>query len=89
MRVGTVKERRQGERRVALAPSGVRTLVGTGNEVFVERGAGSGAGFANEEYLLAGANVVDDPASVWRASELVVKVKELAHRRSGSRPCPD
>lgn len=68
MRIGVPREIKDGELRVALTPSGVATLSG----VVVEPGAGLGAGFADEEYASAGAQLGDP----WRC-ELVVKVKEL------------
>ena len=68
MRIGVPREVKDGEFRVALTPSGVRSL----SSVTVEPGAGSGAGFADEEYLAAGARLGDP----WDC-ELVVKVKEL------------
>src|SRR5438093_797899 len=67
MRVGVPKETAQGERRVALVPEAVRRL--TGFEVVVEAGAGESAGFADPDYVEAGATV-GDPWSV----ETVVKV---------------
>jgi len=60
---------------VALTPWGVTALVAAGHTVLIEVGAGQGSGFADDEYLAAGARVVPDPAQVW-AAELVVKVKE-------------
>ena len=68
MRVGVPREIKDGEFRVALTPSGVRTL----SHVVVEPGAGLGAGFSDEEYRAAGAQLGDP----W-GCELVVKVKEL------------
>ncbi|HEX7054906.1 MAG TPA: alanine dehydrogenase [Burkholderiales bacterium] len=68
MRVGLPREIKDGERRVALTPEAVRSL----SHVVVEPGAGAAAGFADDEYLAAGA-AFGDP---WQC-ELVVKVKEL------------
>jgi alanine dehydrogenase len=73
--VGVPKEIKVGERRVALTPDGARTLRSRGARVFVERGAGDGSGFADDEYAAAGAQLVDR-ATVFGASDLVVKVKE-------------
>ena len=69
MRVGLPREVKDGEFRVALSPSGVRSLP---CEVIVEPGAGTGVGFPDRQYLEAGA-LLGDP---WQC-ELVVKVKEL------------
>ena len=68
MRIGIPREVKDGELRVALTPFGARSLA----NVTVEPGAGSGAGFTDEEYLAAGARLGDP----WEC-ELVVKVKEL------------
>ena len=60
MRVAVPKETAAGERRVALVPETIAKL-GSGFEVRVERGAGESAGFADEAYAEAGANLVDEP----------------------------
>jgi alanine dehydrogenase len=74
MRIGLPREIKQGEGRVALTPDGARALVASGHSVVVEKGAGSGAGFADEEYASAGARL-GSAADAW-SSDLVVKVKE-------------
>jgi alanine dehydrogenase len=76
MRIGVPREIKDGERRVALLPDGVRMLCGDGHAVVVERGAGAAVGFADDAYGAAGATLVDAPDPVW-SCELVVKVKEL------------
>jgi len=68
MRIGIPREVKDGEFRVALTPSGVAKLP----NVVVERGAGKGGGFADEDYVKAGATI----GEAWDC-ELVVKVKEL------------
>jgi len=67
MRIGIPREVKDGEYRVALSPSGIRGL-----NVVVQRGAGEGVGFSDEDYRQAGARLGDP----WEC-ELVVKVKEL------------
>ncbi|MCX7622556.1 MAG: alanine dehydrogenase [Thermomicrobium sp.] len=74
--IGIPKEVKPREYRVAQPPHGVRELVRHGHTVLVERGAGLGSGFDDEQYASAGATLVDDAASVWNRAELVVKVKE-------------
>src|SRR5690349_12946187 len=69
MRVGVPRESVDGERRVALVPDVVRRL--DGFVVVVERGAGEAAGFGDDEYADAGAEVVDD---AWTGVEAVAKV---------------
>lgn len=75
MQIGIPKEIKAQEDRVGLTPDNVKTLVNNGHTVFVETDAGNGSGFTNEEYVAAGAQLTEDPASVW-ASEMVIKVKE-------------
>jgi len=74
MIVGVPAETKEGERRVAMTPDGVRELAAHGHTVRVERGAGEGSALADDAYARAGAAVVDARAA-WGA-ELVVKVKE-------------
>lgn len=76
MIIGVVKERKQEENRVALTPAGVEALKSAGHVVLVEKGAGQASGFPNEEYLAAGADVLDSAEAVWERSELLTKVKE-------------
>jgi len=74
MKIGIPKEIKNRENRVALTPDAVRTLADQGHAVFVETGAGLGSGFSDQEYRLAGANLVS-AAEAW-ATDLVIKVKE-------------
>lgn len=76
MRIGVPRETKDGERRVAMTPAGVRELVHAGHEVAVEQDAGRASGFADAEYAEAGATLKADAAAVWQC-ELVVKVKEV------------
>jgi alanine dehydrogenase len=75
MRVGVVKEIKTKEARVGLTPGGAGTLVADGHDVYVERGAGLGAGFEDHQYEQAGAKIVGQDQA-WEDSELLVKVKE-------------
>lgn len=88
MIVGVLRETEPGERRVALVPEGVKTLVKAGLEVRVESGAGAGASLADAEYEGAGARV-EDGASLRAAADLLLKVQppadaEIAALRQGS-----
>jgi len=76
MRIGVPTEIKTREYRVGLTPNGARELVGHGHEVFVQDGAGLGAGFTNEQYVEAGAEILADAKAVFEAGELIVKVKE-------------
>lgn len=76
MIVGVPKEIKKKEFRVALLPSGAYQLLRLGHRVLVEAGAGVGAGFPDADYAQAGAAVVESPAEVFEAADLIVKVKE-------------
>jgi alanine dehydrogenase len=76
MIIGVPKEIKPKEFRVGLLPSAAYQLVKRGHEVVVERGAGVGAGFPDDDYARAGARLVDDPLAIYARAELVVKVKE-------------
>ena len=76
MKVGVPKEVKNHEYRVAITPVGVHELTQHGHEVFVEKSAGTGSQIADEEYLAAGAKILDSADEVWGAAEMVLKVKE-------------
>jgi alanine dehydrogenase len=76
MKIGVPKEIKIHEYRVGLVPAGVLELVRAGHEVQVETGAGSGIGFEDAHYQAAGATIAASAADIFRASELIVKVKE-------------
>lgn len=75
MEIGVPKETKDQEYRVGLSPSSVRSLAEYGHSVYVETGAGVGAGFTDEDYVRAGGQVVPQPQDAWNR-ELIVKVKE-------------
>jgi alanine dehydrogenase len=76
MRIGCPKEIKVHEYRVGLVPAGVRELVESGHEVFVETQAGAGIGISDDAYRAAGARILPTAAAVFETAELVVKVKE-------------
>ncbi len=76
MIVGVPKEIKEQEHRVAMLPSGVYQLIKRGHQVVVERGAGAGTGYPDEQYETAGAKMVGSHAEVFAQAELIVKVKE-------------
>lgn len=76
MIVGCVREVREDENRVGLLPVGAEALVGRGQRVVVERGAGAASGFADEAYAAAGAELLGSAAEVFARAEMIVKVKE-------------
>ncbi|AHV95161.1 alanine dehydrogenase [Paenibacillus sabinae] len=76
MIIGVPKEIKNNENRVAITPGGVVSFVKEGHKVLVEKGAGLGSGFLDEEYAAAGAELIDSAAEVWSGAEMVMKVKE-------------
>ena len=74
MIIGVPKEIQDKENRVALTPSGANQLASRGHKVIVEKNAGIGSGFSDEEYMKNGAAIVD-AATAW-GGDIVVKVKE-------------
>lgn len=76
MIIGLVKEIKNNEFRVGLTPGAVRAYVQAGHTVLVERGAGLGSGFPDEEYRTVGAVIEDQAETVWGRAEMIVKVKE-------------
>ncbi len=83
MRVGTVRERKDGELRVGLTPEGAYALASQGHEVVFESGAGEGSGHPDAEYAASGARPLDTAAEVWATSDLLVKVKEPVESEYG------
>ncbi len=76
MIVGVPKEIKEQEQRVALLPSGAQQLVRQGHSVLVEKNAGLGSGYPDEDYRNAGAQIVDGPDDLFASADLIVKVKE-------------
>ena len=76
MKVGVPKEVKNHEYRVAITPVGAHELAQHGHEVFVEKGAGAGSQVMDEEYVAAGATILDSADDVWGSVDMVLKVKE-------------
>jgi alanine dehydrogenase len=76
MFIGVPKEIKNNENRVALTPAGVVTLVKAGHIVLIEKDAGVGSGFTDEQYIEAGAEIIKDRKEVWSKSDMIMKVKE-------------
>ncbi|MCW2912988.1 MAG: alanine dehydrogenase [Actinomycetia bacterium] len=105
MKVGVPREIKNHEYRVAITPAGVHELARHEHDVFVERGAGLGSSIPDEEYISAGAKILDNADDVWAEGDLILKVKEPVadeyHRMrrdqtlftylhlAASRPCTD
>ncbi|WP_322500661.1 alanine dehydrogenase [Streptomyces rochei] len=76
VKVGIPREVKNNEFRVAITPAGVHELVRHGHQVVIERDAGVGSSIPNDEYVAAGARILDTADEVWAAADLVLKVKE-------------
>ncbi|EMD16850.1 alanine dehydrogenase [Eggerthia catenaformis OT 569 = DSM 20559] len=76
MIIGCVKEIKNNEYRVGLTPDNVKEYVSKGHIVYIQKDAGIGSGFSNEEYNSAGAQIIEDASLIWEKSEMMVKVKE-------------
>lgn len=74
MKIGVIKDPKQGEARVGMTPENAQILVEAGHQIFVDADAGVGCGFTNDMYEAAGAAVVDTQTA-WDV-DMVVKVKE-------------
>jgi len=88
MKIGVPKEIKNNENRVALTPAGVLTLKQAGHQIIIESDAGIGSGFTDGDYLAAGGEIYQTPASIWADSEMIMKVKEpleseYSHFRKG------
>ncbi|MBM7704124.1 alanine dehydrogenase [Metabacillus iocasae] len=76
MIIGVPREIKNNENRVAITPAGVASFIGSGHRVLVETNAGMGSGFTNEDYKLAGAEIIELASDVWAQADMVMKVKE-------------
>ena len=76
MIVGVPKEIKLQEHRIGLTPDSVKVLIDRNHEVLVENNGGLEAGFTNEDYLKAGAKIINTPEEIFKKAELIVKVKE-------------
>jgi alanine dehydrogenase len=74
--IGVPREIKNHEYRVAITPAGVHELDRHGHDVFVERGAGLGSAIPDEDYIAAGAKILDTADAVWAEADLILKVKE-------------
>lgn len=76
MFIGVPKEIKNNENRVALTPAGVVSFLNAGHIVLMEKDAGIGSGFTNEDYAKAGAEIIDSAEQVWTRADMIMKVKE-------------
>src|SRR5438552_19037138 len=76
MRNSAPAEIKDNEYRVGMTPSGARDLTADGHQVLVQKGAGNGSGFGDDEYEAAGARILPDADAVYSEADMIVKVKE-------------
>ncbi len=76
MKIGVPKEIKPQEHRIGLTPDSVKILTSNDNQVLVEKNSGFEAGFDNEQYKNAGAQIVDKAEDIFNDAEIIVKVKE-------------
>jgi alanine dehydrogenase len=76
MIIGVPKEIKNNENRVALTPAGAMELTKHGHEVYVQKTAGVGSGFEDEEYVAAGAQILPGIEATYDKAEMIIKVKE-------------
>jgi alanine dehydrogenase len=76
MLIGCPKEIKPQEFRVGMTPAAAVEAVAPAMTVIIEAGAGHGAGFSDDDYRAAGAEIVDTAEEVFARAEMIVKVKE-------------
>jgi alanine dehydrogenase len=76
VKIGVPTEVKVHEYRVAITPAGVHELTRNGHQVMVQKGAGTGSSISDDEYVAAGATILDTADDVWGEGDLVLKVKE-------------
>ncbi|WJQ00341.1 alanine dehydrogenase [Geobacillus stearothermophilus] len=76
MIIGVPKEIKNNENRVAITPAGVLSFVQAGHTVLIEKEAGVGSGFSDNDYARAGAQIIERAEDVWAQADMVMKVKE-------------
>ena len=76
MIIGVPKEIKNNENRVAVTPAGITEFRRHGHTIYVQSQAGQGSGFSDEEYLEAGAQLLDTIEEVYAIADMIIKVKE-------------
>ena len=77
MKFGLLKDIKNGEYRTIVTPAEVSMIKRDGHEVYVQKGAGEGAGFADEEYVAEGATILDTMEDIYATCDFITKVKEF------------
>ncbi len=76
MKIGIPKEIKTKEYRVGIIPSGVRSLVESRHEVYIEKNAGEKSGFSDDDYRQAGGEILESPKEIFDSCKMILKVKE-------------
>jgi alanine dehydrogenase len=76
MIIGVPREIKNNENRISITPAGVISFTQAGHKVIIEKNAGVGSGFSNEDFTAAGAFIIGHAAEVWKEAEIILKVKE-------------
>ncbi len=76
MLIGVPKEIKNHEYRIGLTPAGVRELTNLGHQVIVQHDGGSGIGIVNDDFVAAGAEIVETAKEIFDRADMIVKVKE-------------
>ncbi|RMA78844.1 alanine dehydrogenase [Umboniibacter marinipuniceus] len=76
MLIGVPKEIKNHEYRIGLTPAGVKELIANGHEVMVEFNGGDAIGFGNDQYVAAGAEIVESASEIFARADMIIKVKE-------------
>ena len=83
MIIGVPKEIKTDENRVAVTPAGAMELINHGHQVYVQHTAGKGSGFDDEDYIQAGAKILDKIEDIYAIAEMIIKVKEPIEQEYG------
>ena len=76
MIIGIPKEILKGELRVSGTPTTVKKMVNDGHTVLVEKDAGEGSFYHDQEFIDAGASIIDDVRELYQQADVILKVKE-------------
>ncbi|MGI6450777.1 MAG: alanine dehydrogenase [Desulfitobacteriia bacterium] len=76
MIIGVTKEIKPQEYRVGITPAGVDAFIKAGHTCYIEKSAGLGSFFTDEEYIEAGAKILDTAQDVYAIADMIIKVKE-------------
>ena len=76
MIIGVPKEIKNHEYRVGLTPAAAKEFVANGHQVLIEDNAGTAIGFTNDQYVAAGATIIDTAEQIFEQAEMIIKVKE-------------